>query len=114
MIAQAWKEGVKKVRIHILLDGRDVGSQSALDYVLPFEAFLAGFCAQGADYRIASGGGRQYITMDRYGANWDMVKRGWDCHVRGMEGNLPQQKKQFVRIGKKTQASSIKISQNLL
>jgi 2,3-bisphosphoglycerate-independent phosphoglycerate mutase len=22
--------------------------------------------------------------MDRYGANWQMVKRGWDCHVRGI------------------------------
>ena len=64
-----------------MLDGRDVGSQSALEYVLPFEDFLEEFRNQGADYRIASGGGRQYITMDRYGANWQVVKRGWDCHV---------------------------------
>jgi len=84
MLAQAWKEGVMRARIHILLDGRDVGSQSALDYVRPFETFLAHLRAQGADYRIASGGGRQYITMDRYGANWQMVKRGWDCHVLGI------------------------------
>ncbi|MDH7483658.1 MAG: 2,3-bisphosphoglycerate-independent phosphoglycerate mutase [Spirochaetales bacterium] len=84
MLQQAAQEGVRKVRIHILLDGRDVGSQSALDYVLPFEQFLAELNAGGVDYRIASGGGRQYITMDRYGANWQMVKRGWDCHVRGI------------------------------
>lgn len=84
MIARAAAEGVKRVRVHTLLDGRDVSSQSALDYIIPFEAFLAGFNAKGFDYRIASGGGRQYITMDRYGANWDMVKRGWDCHVRGI------------------------------
>ncbi|HBK58081.1 MAG TPA: 2,3-bisphosphoglycerate-independent phosphoglycerate mutase, partial [Spirochaetaceae bacterium] len=84
MLAQAWKEGVVRARIHILLDGRDVGSQSALDYVRPFETFLAQLRAQGADYRIASGGGRQYITMDRYGADWQMVKRGWDCHVLGL------------------------------
>jgi 2,3-bisphosphoglycerate-independent phosphoglycerate mutase len=84
MIAAAAREGLPKVRIHCLLDGRDVGSQSALDYVLPFEEFLSAFNAKGKDYRIASGGGRQYITMDRYGANWSMVQRGWDCHVRGI------------------------------
>jgi 2,3-bisphosphoglycerate-independent phosphoglycerate mutase len=84
MLAQAWKDGVSRARIHILLDGRDVGSQSALEYVIPFEDFLAQLRMQGADYRIASGGGRQYITMDRYGADWQMVKRGWDCHVRGV------------------------------
>ena len=84
MISRAAAEGVGRVRVHTLLDGRDVSSQSALDYILPFEAFLAGFNAKGFDYRIASGGGRQYITMDRYNANWDMVKRGWDCHVRGI------------------------------
>ena len=32
---------------------------------------------------IASGGGRMCITMDRYEADWDMVKRGWDTHVHG-------------------------------
>ena len=25
-----------------------------------------------------------YITMDRYEADWEMVKRGWDCHVAGI------------------------------
>ena len=84
MVERAAYEGIKRVRIHTLLDGRDVGSQSALDYVLPFEQFLATFNDKGFDYRIGSGGGRQYITMDRYGANWDMVKRGWDCHVKGI------------------------------
>ncbi len=89
MVDRCAVEGVKKVRIHILLDGRDVGEQSALEYVEPFEAFLASHNARGLasgagfDFRIASGGGRQYITMDRYNANWEQVKRGWDCHVLG-------------------------------
>jgi len=83
MIDRCAAEGVRRVRVHILLDGRDVGEQSALDYVEPFEAFLASHNAKGFDYRIASGGGRQYITMDRYGANWEQVKRGWYCHVLG-------------------------------
>ncbi len=84
MIDRAALEGVSRVRVHVLLDGRDVGEQSALDFVGPFEAFLASHNANGADYRIASGGGRQYITMDRYGADWEQVKRGWESHVLGI------------------------------
>ena len=37
----------------------------------------------GRDYRIASGGGRMTITMDRYEADWAMVERGWQTHVHG-------------------------------
>ncbi len=84
MIAKAKTEGVRRVCVHILLDGRDVGEQSALEYVRPFEEFLAGLSGNGFDYRIASGGGRQYITMDRYGADWSMVDRGWHAHVLGV------------------------------
>ncbi|HWP67820.1 MAG TPA: 2,3-bisphosphoglycerate-independent phosphoglycerate mutase, partial [Rectinemataceae bacterium] len=62
MIKRAAADGVRRIRVHTLLDGRDVSSQSALDYILPFENFLAEFNAKGFDYRIASGGGRQYIT----------------------------------------------------
>ena len=83
MIERAKGQGIKKIRVHILLDGRDVPETSALDYVLPFEDYLAGMNADGCDYRIASGGGRMVITMDRYGANWDMVRKGWDIHVLG-------------------------------
>ena len=83
MVAQAKAEGVKAVRVHALLDGRDVPETSALDYVVPFEAFLAGISDAGFDARIASGGGRQNITMDRYDANWPMVEKGWHTHVLG-------------------------------
>ncbi len=83
MVVRAKAEGVKSVRIHTLLDGRDVPETSALDYVEPFEAFLAELCDEHFDARIASGGGRQYITMDRYDANWPMVERGWRTHVLG-------------------------------
>ena len=88
MLARAAAEGVKTVRIHALIDGRDVPPTSALEYVRPFEAFLAGLNAsKGVDYAIASGGGRMNITMDRYEANWSMVERGWATHVRG-EGRM--------------------------
>ena len=83
MIENAKAAGVKKVRIHALLDGRDVPETSALDYIDPFEAFLADLNKDGVDYRIASGGGRMVITMDRYNANWEMVRKGWEIHVHG-------------------------------
>jgi 2,3-bisphosphoglycerate-independent phosphoglycerate mutase len=83
MVVRAKEEGVKAVRIHALLDGRDVPETSALDYVEPFEAFLAQISAGGFDARIASGGGRMAITMDRYEANWKMVEAGWHTHVLG-------------------------------
>ncbi|MCQ2379753.1 MAG: 2,3-bisphosphoglycerate-independent phosphoglycerate mutase [Victivallaceae bacterium] len=83
MVSRAADAGVKRIRIHILLDGRDVPETSALDYVDPFEEFLASIRENGIDCRIASGGGRMCITMDRYGANWDMVRRGWETHVHG-------------------------------
>ena len=83
MIAKADEAGVAKIRVHILLDGRDVPETSALLYIDPFEEFLDTFRAKGRDYRIASGGGRMQITMDRYNANWEMVRLGWEIHVHG-------------------------------
>jgi len=78
MIVEAKKRGVKKVAVHALLDGRDVGETTALDYTEPFEAWLA---ALDPNYGIASGGGRMTITMDRYEADWSMIERGWKVHV---------------------------------
>lgn len=83
MLERAKEDGVKRARIHILLDGRDVGETSALDYVVPFEEFLCKLNDASFDAKIASGGGRMTITMDRYEANWDMVKLGWQTHVLG-------------------------------
>ena len=83
LIAQAKKEGVRSVRIHALLDGRDVPETSALEYVGPFEQFLKELNGPSFDAAIASGGGRMRITMDRYQAEWPMVALGWKTHVRG-------------------------------
>ncbi|MFT5260564.1 MAG: 2,3-bisphosphoglycerate-independent phosphoglycerate mutase [Saprospiraceae bacterium] len=81
LVAAAKKHGVQKARFHVLLDGRDVAPRSALTYLLQLEQQLVDINAEGFDYQIASGGGRQVITMDRYNANVDMVKQGYDCHV---------------------------------
>ena len=83
MIDRAKADGVRRVRLHILLDGRDVGETSALDYVNPFEAYLDSIRSADFDVAIASGGGRMNITMDRYEANWAMVELGWKTHVLG-------------------------------
>ena len=83
MLVQAKKEGVGTVRIHILIDGRDVGETSALEYINPFEDFIADLRDADFDIKIASGGGRMTITMDRYEANWAMVELGWKTHVLG-------------------------------
>ncbi len=84
LLKRAKAEGLKKVYCHILLDGRDVPATSALEYVAQLEAVLAELSAGGCDYRIASGGGRMQITMDRYEANWKMVENGWNTHVHGI------------------------------
>ena len=83
MIVRAKEEGISNVRIHILIDGRDVGETSALEYINPFEQFIASLSDDTCCIKIASGGGRMKITMDRYEANWAMVELGWKTHVLG-------------------------------
>ncbi len=83
MVKKAKAEGVKTVRIHTLIDGRDVGETSALDYIEPFEAFIADLNDADFDAAIASGGGRITITMHPYEANWALVELGSKTHVLG-------------------------------
>ncbi len=83
MLAQAKNEGVANIRVHILIDGRDVGETSALEYIDPFEEYIASLSDSSCDIKIASGGGRMKITMDRYEADWSMVELGWKTHVLG-------------------------------
>jgi 2,3-bisphosphoglycerate-independent phosphoglycerate mutase len=76
--------GAARVRVHALLDGRDVGEKSALDYIIPTQVKLDKIREEkDLDYQIASGGGRMKVTMDRYNADWDIVRRGWEAHVLG-------------------------------
>ncbi len=84
MLRRCDEEGVRAVRVHVLLDGRDVPERSALGYVGALEELLETLRRKGdRDYRIASGGGRMLVTMDRYQADWQIVERGWQTHVRG-------------------------------
>ncbi len=83
LLKEAKKIGIKKIRLHMLLDGRDVSPKSALIYAETLESVLNDLKGPGIDYKIASGGGRSSVTMDRYGADWPMVQRGYQAHVLG-------------------------------
>ena len=89
LIARAAADGVKRLRVHALTDGRDVGARTALTYFGPLEQVLQQHRDAGRDYRLASGGGRMHITLDRYEADWPMVQRGWQCHVHGVGRPFP-------------------------
>ncbi len=86
LLEQAVIEGVTNLRVHILHDGRDVAARSALNYIAQTEQVLTKLNDHhpGVDARIASGGGRMAITMDRYDADWPMVERGYNAHTHGI------------------------------
>ncbi|MDA3861205.1 MAG: 2,3-bisphosphoglycerate-independent phosphoglycerate mutase [Melioribacteraceae bacterium] len=84
LITECANRKIHRVRLHILLDGRDVGEKSAISYIQPIEELLKSISDKnGFDYKIASGGGRMITTMDRYQADWSIVERGWKAHVLG-------------------------------
>jgi 2,3-bisphosphoglycerate-independent phosphoglycerate mutase len=85
LLRRAADEGVTSAAVHVLHDGRDVDARSALRYIDRTESVLAEINGAGSDrnFRIASGGGRMKITMDRYGADWPMVERGYRTHTFG-------------------------------
>ncbi len=86
LIRECRRAGLEQVCVHPLLDGRDVPETSALKYIDALEELLDGINREGGSrtwYRIASGGGRMLVTMDRYQANWGVVERGWKAHVLG-------------------------------
>jgi len=88
LLKGAAERGAKKLRVHMLTDGRDVPDGSSLDFVRSLEEDLAKLASEhSCDAKIASGGGRMYVTMDRYEADWQIVKRGWDAHVLGKAPN---------------------------
>jgi 2,3-bisphosphoglycerate-independent phosphoglycerate mutase len=83
MLRAAAKGGAGTLRVHALLDGRDVPATSALEYIDKLEGVLGELRGAGIDARIASGGGRMLVTMDRYEADWGIVERGYNAHVHG-------------------------------
>ncbi len=84
LLEQCARENIVSVRVHGLLDGRDVEVKSGLEYFSRLEQKLKQLSMDGRDYRVASGGGRMVTTMDRYNADWSVVERGWKAHVLGV------------------------------
>ncbi len=85
LIGRLREEGVPRVRIHALADGRDVEPVSFHRYISRLEDQLHQVNQDPSmDYSVASGGGRMRTTMDRYNADWSMVRRGWETHVLGV------------------------------
>ncbi|XP_008788039.1 2,3-bisphosphoglycerate-independent phosphoglycerate mutase-like [Phoenix dactylifera] len=83
LLKGAGENGAKRIRVHILTDGRDVLDGSSVGFVEALENDLLMLREKGVDAQIASGGGRMYVTMDRYENDWGVVKRGWDAQVLG-------------------------------
>ncbi|CAI0400098.1 unnamed protein product [Linum tenue] len=83
LLKGAAERGAKRIRLHILTDGRDVIDGTSVGFVETLENDLAKLRENGVDALIASGGGRMYVTMDRYENDWSVVKRGWDAQVLG-------------------------------
>ncbi|WVZ95289.1 hypothetical protein U9M48_041074, partial [Paspalum notatum var. saurae] len=76
LLKGASERGAKRIRVHILTDGRDVLDGSSVGFVETLENDLLQLRGKGIDAQIASGGGRMYN-------DWDVVKRGWDAQVLG-------------------------------
>lgn len=83
MIERARSEGVQRLYVHVLLDGRDVPDKTGHQYISALESVMAPYCDAGMDYRIVSVGGRMVSVMDRYDANWSVVETGWNAMVHG-------------------------------
>jgi len=83
LIAHAFEQGITTLRIHALLDGRDVGIQTAQQYVTALEDLFAPINQHdGFNYAFACGAGRERLIMDRDN-NWPKVAEGWHLMVHG-------------------------------
>lgn len=66
LLKGASERGAKRIRVHALTDGRDVLDGSSVGFMETLENDLAKLRESGIDAQVASGGGRMYVTMDRY------------------------------------------------
>ena len=77
LIDLAAKNGVKRIHVHAILDGRDTPPDSGVGYLRQLEEFINAYPQ--AD--IASVSGR-FWAMDR-DKRWERVEKGWNAIVRG-------------------------------
>ncbi len=83
LLRMAKENGIKKVFIHIFLDGRDTPPKSATEYIKKLEKKIIEIGIG----EIASVSGR-YYAMDR-DKRWDRVKKAYDAVVMGKGRTAP-------------------------
>ena len=86
LVKMAAQHGVKTVRVHAFMDGRDVDPQSGAGYMSEFCAFLAKISEEtGCDARVATVSGR-YWAMDRDN-RWERIQRAYDVMVNASDAD---------------------------
>ena len=86
LVSMAAERGVKTVRIHCFMDGRDVDPQSGAGYVSELVAFLGELSEKtGCDARVATVSGR-YWAMDRDN-RWERIERAYDVLVNACDAD---------------------------
>ena len=78
MLKTAKEVGVEETYVHAFLDGRDVGPQSAVDYIDDLEKYMKEISYG----KIATVSGR-YYAMDR-DKNWDRIQKAYDTMTCGI------------------------------
>lgn len=81
LVRSALAAGVRDVRIHAFLDGRDVPPKSGAGYLAELEDFARSVSSQSATVRLSSVSGR-YYAMDRDN-RWERVEKAYDAVVCG-------------------------------
>ena len=66
---QAAERGIKRIRLHLLTDGRDCTDGSSVKLMQVVVDKCGELEKKGCDAKVASGGGRMKVTMDRYEAS---------------------------------------------
>lgn len=77
LIREARQQGIKKVSIHALMDGRDTPPHSGINFIKQLQKF----CSEIKTGRIATVTGR-YYAMDRDN-RWERVEKAYAALVRG-------------------------------
>ena len=85
LLARAAEDGATRLVVHVLFDGRDVIDGTAEKYLSQLRESIDAVTAAhpGVQIVVGSGGGRMDVTMDRYEADWEIVRRGWEAHGAG-------------------------------
>lgn len=85
LLDRAVTDGARDLVCHVLFDGRDVTDGTAEKFLSQLNESIAVLTKRepGARIVVGSGGGRMNTTMDRYEADWEIVKRGWEAHGKG-------------------------------